>query len=150
MAPVTQALEVCIVVRAATGERNLVVYLLGGSQSALSLADLAQRMGGDVTVTDTLPRFAVTFLAGRVTVVFVVPSHLQLLMFLAETSVRQFGTAGVTAWALGFIRHDLPSRHKAPPALKAPRAFIKMATAQLTMITVFPPRLRIYTPYPPK
>jgi len=71
----------------AFGERYDVVDFLGGRQLVGFGTFLTQRVHCNVPVTDTLPRSAIAFACGRVTVIFVVLLVSQFLMRLAVPTV---------------------------------------------------------------
>jgi hypothetical protein len=98
----------------------------GRGQLAGHLADLAQRVGDEEAIPDTLPCRPIPLLAGRITLVLVVPSHVLFGMGIAEPIVRQLRATGETAWALGFVRHGYPSKTKAPGTKKHRRRLSKM------------------------
>lgn len=72
--------------------------------SAVPLSGTVHKEGVySVSITDAFPSSSIPAFCGRITLVFFVPLILQLLMFLAEPSIREVGTAGVGAWAFRFI-----------------------------------------------
>ena len=80
-----------------------MVYFLGRDNPPLLFALFAERVGGYVTVTDTLPCPVITFLHGGITVVTFVPARFLLCVFLTEPVIRQLGAAGKGTWFLRFI-----------------------------------------------
>ena len=109
VAGLTQGDKIVSCVCAAFRERHLVMNLLGGGQSAFPLAQLAQRVLLDVPVTDAFPGAAIPAAYSRVTVVLLVAFGFRLGVLLAESAIRQLGTAGVRTGALGFCRHRFTS-----------------------------------------
>jgi len=83
--------------RAAARERKSVMdFGCRGIDAALQ-ALLAERVGGDVSVTDALPRTAVPFLLYRIAVVLFVLLVNELLMLLAVAAGYQLRAAGIAA-----------------------------------------------------
>ena len=76
----TKSHEVAFLIAATLGERKDVMYFLGRSQLALFPALLAERMRLDVTVTDSFPGSAVSFVRSRVALILVVTLVHDLLM----------------------------------------------------------------------
>ena len=116
MAGGTQAHKVFLCMSSAFGKRNDVVDFIGGYQLFLFPALLAERVSGNIPVTDLFPCSAVAFVGSRVPFVFVVPRIHFLLVRSAIFAVRQFRTARITARSFGFLRHDahLPDINKSP------------------------------------
>ena len=83
----TEGNEVVPCVCATLGKRYLVMHLLSGSQPAIPLAQLAQRVLLDVPVADALPGAAIPTAYSRITVILLVAFVLLFLMLLAEPSV---------------------------------------------------------------
>ena len=76
-------------------EGQLVVDLFGGCQLSVLLAQLTQRVGFCVAVTDAFPSSAIPTAYSRVTVVLLIALGFLLCVFLTEPSMGQLGTAGV-------------------------------------------------------
>lgn len=105
----TEGNEVVPCVCATLGKRYLVMHLLSGSQPAIPLAQLAQRVLLDVPVADALLGAAIPTAYSRVTVVLLVAFSFRLGVLLAEPAVRQLGTAGVRTGALWLCGHHSTS-----------------------------------------
>jgi hypothetical protein len=100
-----------------------MMHLFGRSEPSGLLAFLAKRMLRYVSVPDALPAPAVAFSCCRVALIFVVSCVHFLLVFLAESSVRQLRTAGIAARALGFSRHSSISNAGKSPQGIYPKGF---------------------------
>jgi len=111
----TQAHEVSFGVGAAFGERYDMVDFLGGRQLVGFGTFPTQRVRGNVPVTDTLPRSAIAFACGRITVIFVVLLVSQFLVRFAVPSVCQRRTTGMATRTFWFLWHKLhlPGKQKA-------------------------------------
>lgn len=101
----TQSHEIALRMSSALGQRFDVVYLLSQSNDSTPSTFLAQRVGGDETVTDSFPGSAVPTAYSRVSVVLLVAFVLLLLVFLAEASACQFRTSGERTRSLWSLRH---------------------------------------------
>ena len=87
VAGLAKAHEVAVRMGAALAERHDVMYFLGSSDAPVLLALLAQRVGFDVSVTDTLPRTAVAFVCLGVALKVIVLGIGCPLMFLTVNAV---------------------------------------------------------------
>ena len=74
---------------------DFVMNFFCGDKSAFFPADLAQRMLLNITVTNPLPRTAITAADSGVTVIFFIAFCFQSGMILTEPTMRQSGTAGI-------------------------------------------------------
>ena len=101
--------EIVHSVSPATRQRKDVVDFLGGSQLALLLALLAERVCLDKAVADTLPRTTVPFVRLRLTLEMIVMIIRLSLMLWAVKTACQLRTAGMLAWSLWFSWHDVTS-----------------------------------------
>ena len=106
MTLLTKRHEVCNIIRSALRQRNNVVNLLGGGESALFFTHLAKRKLRHMSVTDFLPHSAISFLHLRGTVIFLIAFILLPLVFLAEPSVCKVRTAGIGTRAFWFVWHN--------------------------------------------
>ena len=79
-----------------------------GDWSNAAFLDGFSLLGGDVTVTDTLPGSAVPTAYCWITVVLLIASGFYLGVFLTEPSMGQLGAAGKRTRTLGFTWHDDP------------------------------------------
>ena len=111
-----KAHEVAVRVSAALTERQDVMYFLGDGDSGVLLALLAQRVGFDVSVTDTFPSTTVAFVGLGVALVLVVLGIGSLLMFFTVNAVCKLRAAWVAARPFRFCRHDflLFGQNKSP------------------------------------
>lgn len=77
---------------------------------------LAQRMLGDISVTDAFPRSAVPFLFNGIAFVLFVLLVDELLVFLTVTAGYQLWAAGIAAGRQRFVRHGclLSGQNKSP------------------------------------
>ena len=92
------------------GERKDVVDFLGGRQLALLLTLLAERVGLDEAVTDTLPASAVAFVGLGVPLVLVVLFVHDLLMLGTVLLTFSEPTAtGIGTGTFRFVRHRVTS-----------------------------------------
>jgi hypothetical protein len=82
----------------------------------VSFALLTQRMGFNVTVTDSLPSSAVSSSRIRIPLILFVSPVFLLLMFLTKSSIDKLRTSRIRAGAFRF------PWHKTPPAIKKPAA----------------------------
>ena len=105
MAGCTQSHEVVYIVSASLGEWLDVVYFLSRRDPSVLLALLAEGMRRDISIPNTLPTPAVSFLHGRVTLVAFVSFCFFLGVLLAKAAVRQLGTTGVGTWSFGLKGH---------------------------------------------
>ena len=97
MARCAERLKIGVDMRAAARERKSVMdFGCRGIDAALQ-ALLAERVGGDVSVTDALPRTAVPFLLYRIAVVLFVLLVNELLMLLAVAAGHQLRAARIAA-----------------------------------------------------
>ena len=87
-----------------------MVDLLSRCDHLLLPATFTQWVGSDEAGTYVLPRPAVPFLHGRITMITLVIPSLLLGMLLTKAAVDQPGTAGVGAWTLRFTGHT-PTFH---------------------------------------
>ena len=87
VAGLAKAHEVAVRMGAAFAERQDVMYFLGDGDSGVLLALLAQRVGFDVSVTDTFPSTTVAYVGLGVSLVLVVLSIGSLLMFFTVNAV---------------------------------------------------------------
>ena len=87
VAGLAQAHKIAFRMGTTLAERQDVMYFLGDGDSGVLLALLAQRVGFDVSVTDTLPRTAVAFVGLGVALVLVVLGIGSFLMFLTVNTV---------------------------------------------------------------
>ena len=94
-------------VGAALGKRNLVMYLLGWRQPSVLLAQLADGMLLHIAVPDAFPGPSIPAAYSWVPVVLFVALGFCLGVFLAESSIGQFGAAGIGTRALGFCGHHV-------------------------------------------
>lgn len=94
---------------AALRERKNVVNLFGLSQNALFVALLAEGVGRNEPIPDTLPGPAVAAANGWAAVVLFIPFGFQLGVFLAEPTFGQLRAAWVRAGPLGFLGHGITS-----------------------------------------
>ncbi len=101
-----------------------MMHLFGRSEPSSLLAFLAKRMLRYVSVPNALPCPAVAFSCFRVALIFVVSCVHFLLVFLAESSVRQLRTAGIAARALGFSRHSSISHAQKKPSGRLPQRLL--------------------------
>ena len=97
MARRAERLKIGIDVRAAAREREPMVNFGCRGIDASLQALLAERVGGDVAVTDALPRTAVPFLLYRIAVILFILFVDQLLMLLAVAAGYQLRAAGIAA-----------------------------------------------------
>ena len=105
MARGAERLKVEVDVRTAAREREPMVNFGRGHVDTALQALLAQRMLGNVSVTDALPRAAVPFLFYRIAVILFILFVDQLLMLLAVAAGRQQRAARVGTRSLGVDRH---------------------------------------------
>jgi len=102
----TESHEVALLVAAAFGEREDVVYLFGRSELTLLLALLTQRMRFDVAITDTLPSTTISFVGSRVTFVLVVMIvHCFLMLGTVLLANSKPTAAGVSTRTFRFVGH---------------------------------------------
>jgi len=102
--------EVGGIAASAFGERENMVYLLGGCQLTLLPALLAQRVRLDVSVTDAFPSTTISFVGSRVAFVLVVMFVCRLLMLGTVLLAHGKPTAaGVGAGTLWFVWHGFTS-----------------------------------------
>ncbi len=73
---------------AAVRQRNNVVYLLRRGHSTFLFALFAQRMRGDVSITDSFPCPAVSAANSRVAPVLLITDGLLLFVLRAEPPIR--------------------------------------------------------------
>ena len=106
MTLLTKRHEVCNIIRSALRQRNNVVNLLSRGQIAVSFTNLTQRVLCYVSVTYPFPRYAISFLHLRGTVIFLIAFILLPLVFLAEPSVCKVRTAGIGTRAFWFVWHN--------------------------------------------
>jgi len=113
----TQAHQVLGRVSAALRQGLDVVYFRGGCEPSIFFTLLAKRMGGNVSVPDSLPCPTIPFLDGRVAVILFIAFGFLFGMFITEPSFRKLGTARVGARPLGFEGHWVTSflANKKPP-----------------------------------
>lgn len=82
-----------------------MMYFLDGDKPSLTLAHLTQRMSGNISVTDTLPRSAISLVHfGSPLVLVVVPARHSFVVGTVLL-VSKVGTARVGTRTLGFARH---------------------------------------------
>ena len=81
------------------------MYLFGGPIETLLKTLLAQRMGGDITVTDFTPRVTVTILVGRVAMELIVLAVGNGFMFGAIALACNFWAAWVGARMRRLVGH---------------------------------------------
>lgn len=93
------------------GQRCLVVYLLGGNEPALLLAQLTEGVLCYIAVADAFPCASVPTAYSRVSVILLVAFGFLLCVFLAEPAIRQLGTSGVGTRSFRFSWHFI-----SPPA----------------------------------
>ena len=105
MAGLAQRHKVCLVMRPALCQRQLVVYLLHRPQHTFIPALLTERMLCGVTVTDSLPCPPIPTAYSRVTVVLLVAAVLLLPMLLTKAPLCQLRTAGEGTRPLRFPWH---------------------------------------------
>ncbi len=107
VAGVAKAHQVWLIVRAAEFGRDFMVNQISRDIAPASKAGLAERMPGNIQVTDLLP--AVTVNLGMIGTADcgIIFSSGDSFMFLAEASFADhFGTAGISAGSEWFIRHE--------------------------------------------
>ena len=98
--------EIVHSVSPATRQRKDVVDFLGGSQLALLLALLAERVCFDKADADALPASAVAFVCLRLALEMVVMIvHLLLMLGTVLLADSKPTAAGVSAGTLGFVGH---------------------------------------------
>ena len=124
-----KAHQIPLAMVAAFGQRFYVVYLLGLCIPTFLEAELTERVGIHVPVSDAFPRTSIPALGSRIAFILFIASVFLLFMFRTEASIREVGTAWVGAGALWFSWHQLHLRfwHKKSPAdfhCKAFRDFI--------------------------
>ena len=132
----TKSHQIAFFIAATLGERKDVMDLFGRRQLALLLTLLAERVGLDIAVADSLPASAVAFVGLGVSFVLVVLFVHDLLMFSAVLlTLSEPTAAGVGAGTLWFIWHRYTSLsgHKKSPTGFLPRGFANMHFATLTL-----------------
>ena len=93
---------------ASAGYGKNVMDFLCGSGSAFGQTFFAQRVRGNITVTDAFPCASVFFVYIRCTLVLVILASLLYAVFLAVLTVCKVGAAGVSAGTFRFSWHDAP------------------------------------------
>jgi hypothetical protein len=83
----TQTHEIALGVASSLGKRLNMVYFLRWRDPSETSAFLAERMRGNVSVTNALPVTSVTFFYSRVPLVLFILSVGQLLMFFAKPAI---------------------------------------------------------------
>lgn len=113
----TKGHQVPIAVVTAFCQRLDVMHLLRFGKSPFLKTLLTKRVCMHVPISDSFPRSSVPTLCCRVSVILLIAFGLQLLVFLAEPSVRQLRTARVGTGMLRFPWHQLTSLsvHKKSP-----------------------------------
>lgn len=94
---------------ATLGERKNVVNLFGFSQNTLLVALLAERVGRNESIPDTLPGPPVTAVNGWAAVVLFIPLGFQLGVFLTEPAIGQLWAAWVGAGPFWLLGHGITS-----------------------------------------
>jgi len=106
----TKSHEVFCIAATAFGEREDVVYFLGGSERSLLLALLTERVRLDVAVTDAFPSTTISFVGSGVAFVLVIVFVCRLLMLGTVLLAHGKPTAaGVGAGTFGFVGHRFTS-----------------------------------------
>ena len=105
MTALTKRHEIICVVGTPVCKRKDVMHFLGRRQPAFLLALFAQRMRGDVSITDSFPCSTVTLVGVRIALVFVVMALSNLPVLIAISTVGQPAAAGIGAGALRFSWH---------------------------------------------
>lgn len=124
MAANAKALQVALLMSATFCQRLDVMHQLGLGESSLTLAPLAQRVAGNVAVTNPTPVLIVALVIVVATgeVVIVLLHHLPMVCAIATLVVGQLWTAAVSAWSLRFHWHSGSPRFWAIKNLRRDRS----------------------------
>jgi hypothetical protein len=144
MAGFTESHEVALLVAAALGEREDVVYLFGRCERSLLLTLFTERMELDVAVTDAFPGTTVSFIGiGVAFVPVVLSSHFFLMLGAVLLAVCKPTAAGVSTGTLWFVGHGFtsPSGHKEKPPQISPQWPLEF---YFSIVMVFKKAMNIY------
>ena len=118
--------EVSFVIRAAMTERQDVMHFGRYRQLTFTLAQLTERMQVQESCTYLSPCIAIPSLGCRVSAILLILLACQMFMLRTVPCIRQFWTAGITAWLLWTSWHTihLHFRHAKSPRGIAPRGLV--------------------------
>lgn len=142
MTGLAQRHEIVLGARTALRKWFDVVNFLGGRYLFILCASLTQRVSLDVTVADTLPRPAVTFLCGGISLVSFVLLCFLFGVLITEPSVRKFGTTGTGTRPLRFLWHGFNLVSTKRKALAVSREGLGTISISYTVIIGHPDRTK--------
>jgi hypothetical protein len=106
----TKCHKITFIVSTAFGERDNVMDFFGRCEPALLLTFLTKRVRSDVTVSNTLPGTAISFVRSRITLELVVVFvHYYLVLGTVLLTFSKPTATGISTGTLWFVRHGFTS-----------------------------------------